>query len=26
VLDTVTEEAVVRDFPVLPVRRQPERG
>ena len=26
VLDTVTEEVVVRDFPALPVRRQPERG
>jgi hypothetical protein len=25
VLDTVTEEVVVRDFPALPVRRQPER-
>jgi putative phosphoesterase len=26
VLDTVTEEVVVRDFPALPVGRQPERG
>jgi len=26
VLDTVTEEVVVRDFPAPPVGRQPERG
>ena len=26
VLDTVTEEVVMRDFPALPVGRQPERG
>jgi len=26
VLDTVTEEVVVHDFPALPVRQQPERG
>ena len=26
VLDTATEEVAVRDFPALPVRRQPERG
>ena len=26
VLNTVTEEVVVRDFPALPVGRQPERG
>ena len=26
VLDTLTEEVVVRDFPVLPAPRQPERG
>ncbi len=26
VLDTVTEEVVVRDFPALPIAQQPERG
>jgi hypothetical protein len=26
VLDTVTEEVVVHDFPALPVGRQPEHG